>query len=139
MRSLLFLCFLLSMQLSHSQTDTSIEQILNTETVDENLVYKPTDVDTKPNFPGGIEKFMKYVMNNFNATDQDFNAGRVIVTFIVEKDGRLSDIKAKKASDSTSVENLVKTLRSCPNWYPAKVKDQPVRCSYTIPFILSNP
>lgn len=91
-------------------------------------------VDVEANFVGGLDSFRNKVMNNFDGSG--FDSGDVMkttITFIVEKDGTISGIKADgKNADFNS--EAMRTIRSIKGkWVPAKVNGQPVRSYFKFP------
>jgi periplasmic protein TonB len=103
---------------------------------DDNGLYNSAGVEVKPEYPGGIDKFYKYVQNNFEQPeDEGFPGGRLIVSFVVEKDGSLTDIKVRDIGYGTKAA-AEKLLRKCPRWTPAEQNGKKVRCSYTLPILL---
>jgi hypothetical protein len=91
-------------------------------------------VDVEANFAGGLDSFRNKVMNNFDGSG--FESGDVMkttITFIVEKDGTISGIKADgKNADFNS--EAMRTIRSIKGkWVPAKVNGQPVRSYFKFP------
>ncbi len=103
---------------------------------EDNNLYNSAGVEVKPEFPGGIDKFYKYVQNNFEQPeDENFPGGRLIVSFVVEKDGSLTDIKVRDLGYGTKAA-AEKLLRKCPRWTPAVQNGKNVRCSYTLPILL---
>lgn len=100
--------------------------------VDDNFI--PTVVDVEANFVGGLDSFRNKVMNNFD--NSGFESGdvmRTTITFIVEKDGTISGIKADGKSSDFNSEAL-RTIKSIKGkWIPAKVKGQPVRSYFKFP------
>ena len=106
---------------------------------DDNL-YNSQGVEVKPEFPGGIEKFYKYIGNNFDKSiveDENFPGGRIMVSFTVEKDGSLSDIKTRDIGYGTGKE-AERLLKKCPRWAPAEQNGKKVRCSYILPITLAK-
>lgn len=102
----------------------------------------PTDVvllpDEKPDFPGGITKFRQWVGDHFNTSDIQTEATiKVTVSFVVEKDGTLSNIKILKDPGYGAGKEAVRVLKSLKTkWKPGKVKGQPVRTAYTLPIAI---
>jgi protein TonB len=102
---------------------------------------KPTDnngiapvVDVEANFVGGLDSFRNKVMNNFDGSG--FESGDVmktIITFIVEKDGTISGIKAdgRDADFNSEAMRTIKSIKG--KWVPAKVNGQPVRSYFKFP------
>jgi TonB family protein len=93
-------------------------------------------VDKQPEFPGGLEGFGKYIANNikYPATDRNAGiAGKVILAFVVETDGSLSDIKAVRSPSKTLADEAVRVLSRSPKWTPAVKNNQVVRVAYVTP------
>lgn len=99
------------------------------------VVYAP---DEKPDFPGGITKFRQWVGDHFNTSDIQTQATiKVTVSFVVEKDGTLSNIKILKDPGYGAGKEAVRVLKSLKTkWKPGKVKGQPVRTAYTLPIAI---
>lgn len=94
----------------------------------------PTVVDVEASFVGGLDSFRNKVMNNFDGSG--FDSGEVMktmVTFIVEKDGTISGIKAdgKDADFNSEAMRTIKSIKG--KWVPAKVNGQPVRSYFKFP------
>ena len=93
-------------------------------------------VETMPEFPGGVEKLMEYVAMNVRypkeAEDKCLQ-GRVIATFIVEKDGSITSAKIVRSIDPALDAEALRVINGMPNWKPGTQKGEPVRVKYTIP------
>jgi len=93
-------------------------------------------VEQMPEFPGGTEALMTFLMKNVRYPDAAFKAGtegQVIVTFIVEPDGVISNAKVvKKVSDDLDGE-AIRLVGSMPKWKPGMQNGKAVRVKYTIP------
>ncbi|UKK55074.1 energy transducer TonB [Prevotella sp. E2-28] len=59
--------------------------------------------------------------------------GRVITTFVVERDGSITDVKVLKSVDPSLDREAVRVVRSMPRWIPGKQKGSPVRVKFTLP------
>lgn len=105
---------------------------------DENTLYASANVEVKPEFPGGVEKFYEYVEKNFNKpTSKDFPGGKVYVSFVVETDGSLTGIKVVRNMGYGTAEEAVRVVKKGPKWIPAKHNGKNVRCQYMIPIKLA--
>jgi len=95
-------------------------------------------LDRLPEFPGGIDNFYKYVGRNFRQPEiPDETQARVIVSFVIEKDGTLSDIRVARDPGYGMGEEAIRVLRSLrTKWEPGYIKGQPVRTAYTLPIIV---
>lgn len=103
-------------------------------TEDENKVF--VSVETNPEFPGGLDKFGKYLYDNikYPGVDRENNIqGKVYVQFVVEKDGSLTDISAIRGPSNTLKEEAVRVVKKSPKWKPGIQNGRPVRVQYTVP------
>lgn len=102
-------------------------------------VFSVKEVDVKPNYEGGFEGVSKIIAKNFNKpTAKEFKGGEVQITFTVEIDGTLSDIKVYKDLGFGTGEEAVRVLSSIKNWIPAKKQGKKVRCDFGLPIRLSS-
>lgn len=106
------------------------------QVVEENPNQIFTAVEQAPAFPGGDAAFGKYLSKNirYPAVARENNVqGRVILTFVVERDGSLTDIKVVRGIGSGCDEEAVRVLKSSPKWKPGIQNGRPVRVQYSIP------
>lgn len=107
--------------------------------VNENQVY--TEVEQTAEFPGGINAFRKKVGENFDTSAIEGADGVVKgeVTFVVERDGSITDVKVT-GSNSDFNSEAVRTVKSIKNkWAPAKINGQSVRYRYRLPLAMQPP
>jgi protein TonB len=98
--------------------------------------YATGMIDKVPEFPGGISEFYKYIGNHFNLPHER-PKGKIIMTFIVEKDGSLGEIKIMKNEMSPEIGlEAIRVLNSCPKWLPGIKDGKEVRVSYAVPINL---
>jgi TonB family protein len=101
---------------------------------DKNGVYQI--VEEMPQFPGGEQAMLDYVSKNIvypqEAMDKEI-AGRVFVSFVVEKDGSVSNVEVKRGIGGGCDEESVRVIKAMPKWKPGKMKGEPVRVSYMMP------
>ncbi len=106
------------------------------ETEDTN-VYSLAGIEVKPDFPGGMAKFYKFVADEFNApTDSGFPGGKIFVSFVVEKDGSLTDIKVTRDPGYRTKEEAIRVLKACRKWTPGVQNGKKVRVLYSLPITL---
>jgi protein TonB len=101
---------------------------------DPNKIF--TAVEKEPAYPGGIESFYNYLRNTirYPAVAKENNVqGKVFVSFVVEKDGSLTDIKVVRGIGSGCDEEAVRVLKSSKKWNPGIQNGRPVRVAYTMP------
>lgn len=92
-----------------------------------NSVFSGDNVTTKPEFEGGIASFEKFLTDNFKPEDKKPVSGKIKVSFIVEKDGKISSPTVIKSLGGKSNMEIIRVLRSAPNWKPATHKGKAVR------------
>ena len=97
-------------------------------------------VEQMPEFPGGMPAMIEYLQTNLkypkDAIKQQVG-GRVMVMFVVETDGSLSNVRvARKVFPSLDAE-AVRVVKSMPKWKPGKEKGRLVRVNYTLPVVFS--
>ena len=98
---------------------------------------KPYDVvEQMPQYPGGHGKLFEYLSKNVRypkeAEDKCLQ-GRVIATFVVEKDGSITNAKIVKSIDPALDAEALRVINGMPNWIPGKQNGEPVRVKYTVP------
>ncbi|QNL51376.1 TonB family protein [Olivibacter sp. SDN3] len=97
-------------------------------------------VEVQPTFPGGMQEFYKWVGKNYNypqmAKEQGVN-GSIHVSFVVERDGSLTDIKVLRDLKYGTGEEAVRMLKASPKWKPGIQNGRPVRVSYSLPIKLN--
>ena len=106
----------------------------NKKAVNDKVLEK---AEVMPEFPGGEQAMMKFVAENIQypqeARDKEIS-GRVLVSFIVEKDGSINEVKVMKGIGGGCDEEAVRVVKAMPKWKPGKDKGKPVRVSYVMPF-----
>lgn len=105
---------------------------------EDNTIYNSAGIEVKPEFPGGMAKFYKFIENNYNVPS-DSPGGKVFIQFVVEKDGSLTDIKILRDIGYGTGKEAERVLRKSPRWTPAEQNGKKVRCSYQLPITLSAP
>ena len=97
-------------------------------------------VDEQPLFPGGNAAMIKFLGDNIKypveAQDKEIQ-GRVIVNFVVEKDGSLTDFNVVHGVDPLLDDEAVRVVKAMPNWTPGKQKGEVVRVRFTLPVVFS--
>lgn len=94
-------------------------------------------LDKLPEFPGGLNKFYTYVGNNFERPETDIATIRVIVSFVIERDGSMTDIQVKRDPGYGIGKEAIRVLKSLKTkWQPGMIGGKPVRTSYNLPIIV---
>ena len=114
------------------------KQVLVTE------VVKPKEEETKiftvveqmPSFPGGEAALMQYLSKNIKFppfAEENNIQGRVICTFVVERDGSVTDIHIAKGVDPSLDKEAIRVVSGMPKWIPGRQNGRMVRVKYTLP------
>jgi len=101
-------------------------------------IYNVSGIEAKPEFPGGQNAFYSFIAKAFKAPDVPGFNGTVFVSFVIEKDGTLAEIKVLRDAGYGTGEEAVRVLKSSPKWQPASQRGVPVRCRYSIPIKIKN-
>ncbi|MBR5652638.1 MAG: energy transducer TonB [Prevotella sp.] len=89
---------------------------------------------TYPSFPGGQEAMLQFLKENLLWPDVEADVqGRVIVTFVVETDGSLTDLKVVRGLDPAFDKEALRIVKSMPKWIPGTQNGQPIRVRYSVP------
>jgi TonB family protein len=95
-----------------------------------------TAVEHEPEFKGGMQAFYKYLSSSVHyPADAVKNhiQGKVFISFIVEKDGSLSDLKIVRSVSPDLDAETMRVIKASPNWNPGTQNGKPVRVAYTMP------
>lgn len=102
---------------------------------DDESIYQ--NVEQIPSFPGGIQALFSYLQENLKypaVAQANGIQGRTLVTFVVEKDGRISNVMVVRSAGDPSLDReAVRIIRTMPRWRPGKIQGQEVRVQYTVP------
>ena len=93
-------------------------------------------VEQMPEFPGGQIAMLDFLSKNIRYPEEAHKAGiqgRVVATFVVEKDGSISNAKVMRSIDPLLDAEALRVISSMPNWIPGKQDGKPVAVKYTIP------
>ena len=116
-------------------TDTEV-------TIENTTLYTLDRIDTYPEFTGGNAAFIKFLTRNLRYPERAVERsiqGKVLVSFIIEKDGRLSNIKIIRGIGNGCDEESIRVLEKSPKWKPGVQNKQNVRVAYTLPINFSLP
>ena len=121
------------------------EEAMAEEVSDDDDEYYDTDdepylnAEVMPSFQGGdLNSFRNWVQSRLRypqlATENGIQ-GNVVLTFVIEKDGRLTNIQVMRTPDLSLSEEAIRVLNQSPKWSPGKQNDQAVRIKYTLPVV----
>lgn len=105
---------------------------------EDNNIYNTAGIEVKPDFPGGIDKFYKFVAKNYQVPEEEGLKGKVFVSFVVEKDGSLTDIKVIRDIGYGTGKEAIRVLKSCPKWNPGEQNGKKVRVLYSLPINIQS-
>jgi protein TonB len=110
--------------------------VMAAEEGDEGEVFQV--VEQMPEFPGGMDKLMEYLSKNikYPSIAQENNIqGRVIVEFVVNKDGSIVEPKVMRSVDTSLDNEAMRVIKSMPKWNPGKQRGKAVRVKFTVPVL----
>lgn len=102
--------------------------------VEENKVFDV--VEQMPSFPGGPQALLQYLNNNVKypvVAQENGVQGRVVISFVVEKDGSVTDVQVAKSVDPSLDKEAQRVVKSMPHWIPGKQNGSAVRVKYVVP------
>ncbi|MBR5684733.1 MAG: energy transducer TonB [Muribaculaceae bacterium] len=101
---------------------------------DPDRVFK--SVEQMPQFPGGEVALMRYLSTHINYPPEAAKnniQGRVILQFVVEKDGSIGEVKVVRSVDEALDKEAIRVIKALPNFTPGRQDGKPVRVWYTLP------
>lgn len=110
------------------------ETLYKPQPVNRNSVYDV--VEQMPSFPGGISGLRTYLNQNIRypaEAQENCVQGRVVVSFVVGKDGHISDVTVLRSVDPSLDKEAVRVIRNMPRWTPGKQGGEPVKVRYNVP------
>lgn len=110
------------------------ETLYKPQPVNRNSVYDV--VEQMPSFPGGISGLKTYLNQNTRypaVAQENCVQGRVVVSFVVGKDGHISDVTVLRSVDPSLDKEAIRVVRNMPRWTPGKQGGEPVKVRYNVP------
>jgi len=98
-------------------------------------------VEEMPYFPGGEKALKKYISKNLSYPKQEKESkvsGKVYVSFIIEKDGSITDIKVLRGLKYYFDKEAIRLVRNMPNWIPGIQSGEKAKVQYVLPIEFSN-
>ncbi|MBR3067817.1 MAG: energy transducer TonB [Prevotella sp.] len=114
------------------QNEVVVEKVEQKE--EETKVFEV--VEQMPQFPGGDGALMQYLSSHIKypvVAEENGIQGRVVCTFVVERNGSITDVRVVKSVDPSLDKEAVRVIKSMPNWIPGKQNGSAVRVKYTVP------
>ena len=104
------------------------------EEVEEEQIFQI--VEEPASFPGGMGECMKFLSKNINypsISQENGVQGRVIVQFVINRDGSIVDAKVVRGVDPYLDKEALRVVNQMPKWSPGKQRGKAVRCQFTLP------
>ena len=95
------------------------------------------NIEIMPEFPGGFSELMNFLTSNVNYPESAKTnniEGRTIISFVVEKDGSITDIEVLRGFDKDCDAEAVRVVSTMPKWKPGVKDSETVRCRFNLPF-----
>ena len=129
----------LDTEFDFSEFSEDIEIVQNIEVVEEAAEDDAPFIiaEEMPKFQGGdLMKFRSWVQGKLKypqIAQENGISGKVTLTFVIERDGSLTNIQVMQSPDRSLADEAVRVLQSSPKWTPGKQRNAPVRVRYTLP------
>lgn len=127
-------------QVDEYRTPVAVKQADEAE-IEEHEIFQV--VENAPSFPGGEAARMTFLQNNIRYPQMARESGiqgTVYVTFVIERDGSVTDVKILRGIGGGCDEEAIRVVRNMPKWEPGKQRGKPVRVQFNMPikFTLSG-
>ena len=109
--------------------DTNVDANADTD-----IVYDVVEV--MPEYPGGMNALMSFLSDNIiypNEAEEKGIEGRVLITFIIEKNGSISNVEVAESVNPLLDKEAVRVVKTMKKWIPGKQNNEPARVRYTLP------
>ena len=135
---------LLMMTVGNIACAQNVPLIIDPDKVDQYLAERKDTinvydcVEQMPSFPGGTQKLKEFIEENLRypkELEESCVQGRVIVRFIVERNGKLSNVKVVKSVDPALDKEAIRIVKLMPRWIPGRQNGITVRVKFYIPII----
>lgn len=103
-----------------------------------NKIFNGDDVDQQPSFPGGTNALNTFIASNLKysvVAQENGIQGRVIVKFIVEKDGSISNVEVDRSVDPGLDNEAMRVVKAMPKWIPGQINGKAVKVECSHPFV----
>ena len=112
------------------------EQVIAAPKVEDEQPVSIAMVEQKPEFPGGVAAMYQCLGDNIvypSAASEEGVQGRVVVEFVVGKDGSISNVKVVRPRHPALDKEALRVVKAMPKWLPGRNNGQPVKVTYTLP------
>ncbi len=119
---------------NYNDNDSPVDTLSEDDVVSDQQIFDV--VEHQPSFPGGQKALMQWLSENVQYPQLAYDngiQGRVIVQYVVEKDGSISEVTVSKSIDPSLDKEALRVVKSMPRWRPGMQNGKPVRVKYTMP------
>lgn len=99
-------------------------------------------VEVAPEYPGGIDSMFAFISRNIKYPEEALKnkiSGRVFVTFVVEKDGQVTNARLLREIGGGCGDEALRVVKSMPKWKPGTQRGNPVRVQFNLPIVFDLP
>lgn len=103
-----------------------------------NKIFNGDDVDQQPSFPGGTNALNTFIASNLKysvVAQEEGIQGRVVVKFIVEKDGSISNVEVDRSVSPSLDNEAMRVIKNMPKWIPGQINGKAVKVECSHPFV----
>ncbi len=118
--------------------ETPVEHKVERAIIEDNTVHNIKAVQVQPEYPGGLKAFVQFVIDNMgNISVESTDNIRMQFSFVIEKNGTLTDIKVLNDGGHPDIAKLATNVLSwSPKWQPGIINGKPVRVAYILPMVI---
>lgn len=112
------------------------DEVIAAPKVEEEQPMNIAMVEQKPEFNGGVAAMYKWLSDNIvypSAASEEGVQGRVVVEFVVGKDGSITNVRVVRPRHPALDKEAVRVVKAMPKWIPGRNNGQPVKVTYTLP------
>ncbi len=115
------------------------EKLISGESFDENNVsYKYTEVEIRPEPKNGIKEFYRYVGKNFRTPDVRGLSGKIFLTFVVDKEGKVIEPRVLRDIGFGTGAEALRILTNYDGFKPGEQRGQKVKCTFSLPISIQS-
>ena len=109
-----------------------------TATIVDDAPYNYYDVEITPEFPGGYKELLNFISKNFNTADYEGYTDTLKISFIIEVDGSISNIKVVTDIGGGTAAEAKRVVLMFPKWSPGEFRGKKVRVLYELPIKIAG-
>lgn len=122
---------------SNADSENSLPEVVTTTYANENSETIHNVVEQQPEFPGGMQELMKFLMDNIKYPEEALKAniqGKALVGFVINKDGSITDVGIYKSAGNDLLDaEAMRVVKAMPKWKPGMQKGKAVNVRFTLP------